>query len=203
MKQADYGAMGRLPPVSAIVPTSARGRALLRVCVFAIAVAQERRSGAKGSRRGARRVDARTGAAPSLRQTIVVLGARDAIRWLIRAIPGAGAAPQRPDPGLQRELERVRAEHADDPAALQDAIMRVFRERQVTPASTCLPALVRGAAVVAANRAPIPFLAERRTIADVLAGTKLVRSGSARWGRLRGVKRRGASVGARRCLLST
>ncbi len=96
--------MARLPPVSAFVPTSARGRVLLRVCLFAIVVAQERRSIAKDSHRGVRRVDVRTGAAPSLRQTIVVLGARDAIRWLVRAIPGPGAAPQRPDPELQHEL---------------------------------------------------------------------------------------------------
>jgi hypothetical protein len=190
--------MARLPPVSAIVPTSARGRALLRVCVFAIGVAQERRSAAKGSRRGARRVDARTGAAPSVSQTIVVLGVRDAVRWLVRAIPGPGAAPPRPDPGLQRELERVRAEHADDPEARREATMRVFQERKVTPARRCLPALVRGAVTVAANRAPIPFLAERRTIADVLAGTKVVGSGPSRWGRLRGVRPRGVSGVARR-----
>jgi hypothetical protein len=158
---------------------------LLRACVFAIAVAQERRSIAKGSHQGVRRVDARTGAAPSLRQTIVVLGMRDVIRWLVRAIPGPGATPQRSDPGLQRELVRVRAEHADDPDALHEAVVRVYRERHVTPASTCLPVLVRGVVVVAANRAPVPFLVERRTIADVFAGTKLVRSGPSRWARLR------------------
>jgi hypothetical protein len=158
---------------------------LLRVCVFAIAVALERRSVAKGSSRRVRRVDARTGEAPSLRQTIVVLGVRDLIQWLGRAIPGQGATPQRLDPELQRELQRVRVQHADDSAALQDAVMRVYRERHVTPVNSCLPILVRSVLVTAANRAPIPFLAERRTIADVLAGTKLVRSGPSRWGRLR------------------
>jgi hypothetical protein len=177
--------MARLPSVSAILPTSASGRALLRVCVFAIAVAQERRSVAKGSSKRVRRVDARTGAAPSLRQTIIVLGVRDAIRWLGRAILGPSVPPQRLDPGLQRDLDRVRAQHADDPAALQDAVMRVYRERQVTPVNTCLPILVRVTAVAAASHAPIPFLAERRTIADVLAGTKLVRSGPSHWTRLR------------------
>lgn len=164
---------------------------MLRVCVFAIVVAQERRSIAKGSHQSVRRVDARTGAVPSLRQTIVVLGTRDAIRWLIRAIPGPGTAPQRLDPEFRRELERVRAEHTDDPDALQDAVMRVYRERHVTPANSCLPSLVRGLVVVAANRAPIPFLAERRTIADLIAGTKLVRSGPSRWTSLR--RRRRAS----------
>jgi hypothetical protein len=69
--------------------------------------------------------------------------------------------------------------------------MRVYRERHVTPANACLPGLVRGVVVVAANRAPIPFLAERRTIADLIAGTKLVRSGPSRWTRLR--RRRRAS----------
>lgn len=176
--------MARLPPVSAVL-SSASGRVLLRVCVFAIVVAQERRSIAKGSDRGVQRVDARTGAAPSLRQTIVVLGMRDVIRWLVRAIPGPGARPQRPDPGLQRELARVRAEHTDDPDALHEAVVSVYRKRHVTTASTGLPVLVRGVVVVASNRAPIPFLAERRTIPDVFAGTKLVRSGPSRWTRLR------------------
>ena len=167
-RRAHYGVMARLPPVSTVLSLSARGRVLLRVCVFAIIVAQERRSIAKGSDPGVfRRVDARTGAAPSLPQTIVVLGMRDVIRWLIRAIPGPGAKPRRPDPGLQRELVRARAEHADDPDALREAVVRVYRERRVTPASMGLSALVRGVVVVAANRAPIPFLAERRTIADV------------------------------------
>lgn len=121
-----------------------------------------------------------------MRQTIVVLGMRDVIRWLVRVIPGPGSRPQRSDTGLQRELVRVRAEHADDPDALREAVMRVYRERRVTPASTGLAALVRGVVAVAANRAPIPFLAERRTIPDVFAGTKLVRSGPSRWARLRG-----------------
>jgi hypothetical protein len=177
--------MARLPSVRAIAPTSARGRALLRVCVFAIAVAQERRRDAKGSSGRVRRVDARTGAAPSLRQTIVVLGVRELIQWLGRAIPRQGAPPQGLDPELQRELQRVRVQHADDPEGLQDAVMRVYRERHVTSVNTCLPILVRSVLVTAANRAPIPFLAERRTIADVLAGTKLVRSGPSRWTRLR------------------
>jgi hypothetical protein len=43
--------------------------------------------------------------------------------------------------------------------------------------------------LVAANHAPIPFLAERRTIADLIAGTKLVRSGPSRWARVRATLR--------------
>jgi hypothetical protein len=79
----------------------------------------------------------------------------------------------------------MRAEHADDPDALHEAVVRVYRERRVTPASMGLSALVRGVVVVAAHRAPIPFLAQRRTIADVFAGTKIVRDGPSRWARLR------------------
>lgn len=63
--------------------------------------------------------------------------------------------------------------------------MRAYRDRNVTPVNACLPGLVRGVVLVAANRGPIPFLAERRTIADVLAGTKLVGGGPSRWARLR------------------
>ncbi len=74
---ADHGSRLASNIPRAVHLSSARGRVLLRVCVFAIVVAQERRSIAKGSDRGVRRVDVRTGAAPSLRQTIVVLGMRD------------------------------------------------------------------------------------------------------------------------------
>lgn len=178
--------MARIPHFNTKLPTSARGRALLRAGVFAIAVAMERRRIASGSHKRVRRVDARTGAAPGLRQTIIMLGVQDTIRWLLgRAIPRPGTAPSRLEPELELEIERVRVQHANDPGAPQDAIMRIYRERQVRPVNACLPALIRGVAVVVINRCPVPFLAERRTLADVLAGTKLVRSGSSRWTRLR------------------
>ncbi len=68
--------MAKIPSFNIKLPTSAHSRFLMRVCVFAIAVVLERRSIARGSHRGVRRVDARTGADLSLRQTVVVLGAR-------------------------------------------------------------------------------------------------------------------------------
>lgn len=180
-----YRAMARIPSLHLKPPASERSQVLLRVCVFAIAVALERRRIARGSPRRVRRVDARTGADPSLRQTIIVLVAQRAGQWLLgRAIPGPGAALQRMKPKLEHEIERVRLEHAD-PGAQQDAIMRVYQQRQAGSVNMFLPALIRSAAVAAINRCPVPFLPQRRTLADLLAGTKLVRNGPSRWTRWR------------------
>jgi hypothetical protein len=158
----------------------------LRIFAFAFAVGMERRRIASESPEKARRVDARTGAAPSLRQTIVVLGTREALRWLLdRLLPRPGAAQRRTQPELAREIERVRALHADDPSAQQEATMELFRQRPVVKVSAvAMPA--RALAGIAANHCPLPFLAERRTVADLLASTKLVRGeGRSPWTRLR------------------
>jgi hypothetical protein len=166
-------------------PTSPRGQTLLRICVFAISVALERRSIARGSHKGVQRVDARTGAAPSLRQTIIVLGARDATRWLLdRAIPRPGVAPALIRREMAQEIERVRLEHPNDQRARQEAIMRVSQRRQGVQVG-CLPLLIRAGAAIAVDRCPVPFLEERRALVDLLAGTKLVRNGPSGWTRLR------------------
>jgi hypothetical protein len=159
---------------------------VLRILVFAFAVSMERRRIASESPEKVRRVDARTGAAPSLRQTIVVLGTRETLRLLLdRLLPRPGAAQRRARPELKGEIERVRALHADDPSAQQEAIRELFRQRQVVKVSV-VAMLARTVAQVAADRCPLPFLAERRTLADLLAGTKLVRrEGRSPWTRLR------------------
>ncbi len=77
------------------LPTAERSQVLLRAGVFAAAVALERRRIARGSPRRVRRVDARTGAEPNLRQTIIVLGAQRATPWLLgKLIPGPDAEEQ-------------------------------------------------------------------------------------------------------------
>jgi hypothetical protein len=164
--------------------TSARGRALLWLGGFAFSVATERRRIAKGSTRGTRRVDARTGAPPNLRQTVIVLGAREAIRRLASAILGPAPVSQLHDPEISRELHQAHQLYADDRAALERALGRIYEERQIRPWRSCLPALMRGGVVIAINRLPLPFLSEPRTLADLLAGTKLVRRRS-RWRRMR------------------
>jgi hypothetical protein len=127
-----------------------------------------------------RRVDVRTGADPSLRQTIVLLGVRPAIRWLIRvATPDPNAKLRRRQEELRRELERVSAEHSGDPCARQEAIMRVYRERGPMRVS-CLPTLARAAPALLVERCPVPFLSQRRTLADLLAGTRIMRTGRSR-----------------------
>ncbi len=98
---------------------------------FAIAVALERRRIARGTPRRARHVDARTGADPSLRQTAVLLGAERAIPWLIgTAIPGPSADQRQQQLEFEREVQRAHAEHASDPEARQEAIMRIYQTRE-------------------------------------------------------------------------
>ncbi len=119
----------------------------------------------------------RTGADPSLRQTIILLGVRPATRWLIRvATPDPNAKLRRRQEEFQRELEQVSAEHADDPCARQEAIMRFRREREPMQVS-CLPVLARAAPALLIERCPVPFLSQCRTLADLLAGTRIVRTG--------------------------
>lgn len=185
--------MARTAPLHDLLG-STRGQVSMRVLAFAIGVALERRDVARSSPGRVRRVDARTGAAPSLRQTVVLLGARRAVQWLLgTALPWPGTAQrahaQRAHAELTREFERVRAEHPDDPRARQEALMHLHQTRGPVQVS-CLPALARGAAVATVNRCPVPFLSERRTLADLLAGTKMVRDGPSRWARLR--RHRGA-----------
>jgi hypothetical protein len=180
--------MARIAPLHDLLG-STRGQVSMRVLAFAVGVALERRDIARGSPGGVRRVDARTGAAPSLRQTVVLLGARRAIQWLVGSgLPWPGTS-QHAQEECTRELKRMRAEHPDDPRARQEALMHLHQARGPVQTS-CLRALARGVAVAAANRCPVPFLSERRTLADLLAGTKMVRDGPSRWARLR--KRRGA-----------
>lgn len=180
--------MARTAPLHDLLG-STRGQVSMRVLALAIGVALERRDVARGSPGRVRRVDARTGAAPSLRQTVVLLGARRAVQWLLdTALPWPGTA-QRAHAELTREFERVGADHPDDPRARQEALMHLHQTRGPVQVS-CLPALARGAAVATVNRCPVPFLSERRTLADLLAGTKMVRDGPSRWARLR--RHRGA-----------
>jgi hypothetical protein len=114
-----------------------------------------------------------------------MLGARDAIRWLLgRAIPGSGEAPELVKREVEHEIKRAREEHPDDPNARQEAVMRVLQQRQGVQVG-CLPLLLRAGAAVVIDRCPIPFLSDRRTLVDLLAGTKLVSNGPSRRARLR------------------
>lgn len=165
--------------------TSARGRTLLWLGSFALSVAMERRRIAKGAVKGTYRVDAKTGAPPSLHQTIILLGTRLAVERGARAIPSPAAASRLHDPEVSREVHEAHKLYADDQAGMQSELERIYETRQIRPWTACLPVLVRGLAVVAVNRCSLPFLTERRTLADLLAGTKLARTGPSRWSRLR------------------
>ncbi|HUN78454.1 MAG TPA: hypothetical protein VMU32_06005 [Solirubrobacteraceae bacterium] len=155
---------------------SAPGRIGMRAGGFALAVALERRRIARGpDRRRVRRVDARTDADPSLRQTIVLLAAPRAIHKLIQITTrGPDAKRQARQLELHRELRRLRAEHHDSPEALQEALAHLQQTHGPVGVS-CLPALIRAALAVTVNNCPLPFLSQRRTLPDLLAGTRIVR----------------------------
>jgi hypothetical protein len=177
--------MTRTPSFNRLL-ASTPGRIAMQVGAFAIEVALERRRITRGSPRRARRVDARTGADPSLRQTIVLLGAPRATQQLIRVLtPGSNAKLQAQHHELQDELRRLQAEHADDPQARQEAIMRFQRTRDPVRVS-CLPVLTRLVLGIAVNRCPVPFISARRTLPDLLAGTRVVRDDPPRHLRLGG-----------------
>jgi hypothetical protein len=164
---------------------SARGRALLWLLGFACSVATERRRIAKRSTRGARRVDVKTGAPPTLRQTVIVLGTQEAIRRLVSAILGPAPTSQLHDPEINREFRQAHKLHAGDRAALEGELERIYEQRQIRPWRSCLPVVARGGVVNTIIRFPLPFLSEPRTLADLLAGTKLVPRPSL-WRRMRG-----------------
>lgn len=157
----------------------------MRVGTFVVAVVLERRSIKHGSQRRTRRIDARTGADPSLRQTIVLLGVQQAIRWLARA-PSFRSDTRRQRQALEfkRAVERIEVECAGDPRARREAITRLAQEWR--PArGVWLTVLARTAIVTVVNRGSLPFMSEPRTFADLLAGTKLASRGPSRWSRLR------------------
>lgn len=155
---------------------------------LALAVALERRRIAKGSRKGVKRVDVETSQDPSLRQTIVVICVQRSARWLIaRALPG----PKVPSGDeLQQKIRQAREQHGGDEAAMREAATRAVEEQRVGGLAWLLPFVLRAVAIAFVARRPIPFRHERQTLADMLAGTKIISGGAPRWRRRR---RRGES----------
>lgn len=160
-----------------------RTRVLARLGTFAFGVAVHRRSLARGRGASSRRVDARSGEPPSLRQTIVLLGAQQGLRWAARQmLPTSVKQVDREE--LTREIRRAQTQYADDPDAQNAAIAQLYSERHVPVTVTLIPTISRSLFVAAMVRVPIPFLAQRRTLPDLLAGTRMLHSPS-RWSRLR------------------
>lgn len=175
-------AMTAIPTKAARSPRSSRAILLRAAGDFALAVLFERRRIAKGSRKGTRRVDVETGEDPTMRQTIVFLGAQRSVRWLAaRAIPTPGSLVS---DEMSEELRRAAERHGDDPAARQRAIAEVFERQGAGAYSSWLPVALRTAVVALVNRRPVPFLGERQTLADLVAGTKMVGDATPRWRRL-------------------
>jgi len=86
---------------------------------------------------------------------------------------------------LHNQMRNAQRQYADDRVKQQETLIRISQESPVQPFASCLPGVARTAAIITITRAPIPFLPERRTIPDMLAGTKLVRLCPSRLSRTR------------------
>jgi hypothetical protein len=94
---------------------------------------------------GIRLVDARTGGEPDPWQVLV----RASTRWLWRyatehLVPWPKVHSPCEDETFRSAVEEARRRHADDPDALQMALMRTYEEHRVNPvAISCLPVYLR------------------------------------------------------------
>lgn len=134
---------------------------------------RERRS--LGSRLlGLRLVDARSGGEPTSRQRLVRAVARRSWQALHqRLLPVR--TPQAPldQEKVRSEMAAARSAHADDPQALQQAVMQVYRENRVQTRVSCLPALAR-MPLIAAIDIPLPRSPLAQSLVDWLSGTVVV-----------------------------
>ncbi len=128
----------------------------------------------------------RTGADSNLYQTIVLLAAPRAIQKLIgigfrgstRSCEHASRSSNANSPGCGLST------HYSDHEAIQEAVVR-FQQTHEPVHVSCLPVLIRAVLVGVVNNRPVPFLSQRRTLADLLAGTRMVNDMPRRGTRLR------------------
>jgi hypothetical protein len=123
---------------------------------------------------GLRLVDAHSGGEPSRRQRLV----REIAPRLWQALhqrllpvrtPSASPAQER----VRDEIAAAHSAHADDQAALQQAVMQVYRDNRVDARVSCLPVLAR-LPLIAAINIPMPWSALAQSPVDWLSGTVVV-----------------------------
>jgi RDD family len=128
---------------------------------------------------GLRLVDARSGGEPTRRQRLV----REILRRLWgavhrRLLPVKTPAVPAEKEQLQAEIAAAHRAHADDQQALQQALMRVYRENRISPIrASWLPPLLWLLArvpLIAAISVPMPWSPLRQSLLDWLTGTVVV-----------------------------
>ena len=146
----------------------------MRVFAFVLNVLLTGRRGPGSRIVGIRLVDARTGGPLSLRQATLRAGARQGWLFLVRRLTARlGKAEQFKHRDLQSKIETLRREHGDNSDAFRRATMEMYRENQVRPYVSCLPALAQlplGLAI----EAPALWTPLHQGLPDKLAGTIII-----------------------------
>lgn len=164
------------PGVSSMtrLTSSKRVSNALRVFAFVLNVLLAGRRGPGSRIVGIRLVDARTGGPVSLGQATLRAGSRQGWQFLVRRLTARlGKAEQLKHRDLQSKIEALKRAHADDYDAFQHAMMEMYKENQVRPYVSCLPALAQlplGLTV----EAPALWTPLHQGLPDKLAGTIII-----------------------------
>lgn len=146
----------------------------LRVFAFVLNVLLTGRRGPGSRIVGIRLVDARTGGPVSLRQATLRAGSRQGWQFLVRRLTTRlGKTEQFKHRDLQSKIEELKRAHEDDHDAFQHAMMEMYKENQVRPYVSCLPALAQlplGLAI----EAPALWTPLQQGLPDKLAGTIII-----------------------------
>lgn len=146
----------------------------LRVFAFVLNVLLTGRRGPGSRIVGIRLVDARTGGPVSLRQATLRAGSRQGWQLLVRGLTARQRkAKQLKDRDLHSKAEALKRAHEDDRDAFQHAMMEMYKENQVRPYVSCLPALAQlplGLAI----EAPALWTPLQQGLPDKLAGTIII-----------------------------
>lgn len=147
----------------------------LRVFAFVLNVLLTGRRGPGSRIVGIRLVDARTGGPVSLRQATLRAGSRQGWQFLVRRLTARlGKAEQFKHRDLESKIEALKREHGDNGDAFQRAMMEMYKENQVRPYVSCLPALAQlplGLTI----EAPALWTPLHQGLPDKLAGTIIIR----------------------------
>ncbi len=156
------------------IMSSKRVSITLRVFAFVLNVLLTGRRGPGSRIVGIRLVDARTGGPVNLRQATLRAGLRQGWQLLVGKLTARlGKAEQLKHHDLQSKIEALRREHGDNSDAFQHAAMEMYRENQVRPYVSCLPALVQlplGLAI----EAHVLWTPLHQGLPDKLAGTIII-----------------------------
>jgi hypothetical protein len=126
---------------------------------------------------GLRLVDACSGDEPTRGQRLVrALTHRLWQALHQRLLPLRAPAAPLDQEKMRSEVAAARSAHADDQEALQQALMRVYRDNRAEPAGvSCLPVLAR-LPLAAAINIPMPWSPLQQSFVDWLSGTVVVSS---------------------------